>query len=416
MKKIVSLLFVFFASLSLIAQDNVQAIDSVNNNSEVVIYSDNERPVLPADTRLNETDDYLEAKRLRASAVTNENEGEYITSYEESQAGILKANKLKGEAFYIVMPFRLEKMRIESEKALASYRAKGFNTNSLSRKLYSFSVTNYNSATNLMRESKTITNDRASLSNNYINTVAYFNDVIDANSTINAIIKVDDDRNYLVKNQYLKKNDSNNTMVTTLLNESSDYFVNGDKDNSKNKVAEADSLIAKLKEKADADIAYAYAYATVKYLEKNHKNKMKTPEYTNAMDSLYNANDLLTEEKFKDSISESKNVMKIIDELANFTFLLPQYYTVIKRPFKTDTLWRIASYDFVYKNLKLWPKLYDANKETFVEPSNPNLIEKDQVLFIPNLNTELRDGEYNPKKKYIILSERPKTPPALPKR
>jgi nucleoid-associated protein YgaU len=47
---------------------------------------------------------------------------------------------------------------------------------------------------------------------------------------------------------------------------------------------------------------------------------------------------------------------------------------------KGDTLWIIASYDFIYGNGYHWKKIYDANKERI---KNPKVLTPGQVLVIP---------------------------------
>jgi nucleoid-associated protein YgaU len=57
-----------------------------------------------------------------------------------------------------------------------------------------------------------------------------------------------------------------------------------------------------------------------------------------------------------------------------------------------DCLWRIAGFDFVYGNPRLWRHLYEENKDTFPDPDNPDLIIPGQVLRIPPLKGETRSG------------------------
>ena len=40
----------------------------------------------------------------------------------------------------------------------------------------------------------------------------------------------------------------------------------------------------------------------------------------------------------------------------------------------------------------LWKKLYDANKNNLIDDKNPNLIEPEQVLIIPPVGNETREG------------------------
>jgi nucleoid-associated protein YgaU len=84
---------------------------------------------------------------------------------------------------------------------------------------------------------------------------------------------------------------------------------------------------------------------------------------------------------------------------------LPAKYTVRLIPERRDCLWRIAEYGFVYNNPLKWPILYEANKKTFKDPSNPNLIYPGQVLVIPSIKGETREGSWDPNKTYQPLAK-----------
>jgi len=66
----------------------------------------------------------------------------------------------------------------------------------------------------------------------------------------------------------------------------------------------------------------------------------------------------------------------------------PIYYQVKEH----DSLWKIASYDFIYGNPYLWRTLYAANKHNFVDDANPHLIETGQALLIPAVRGGMREG------------------------
>ena len=46
---------------------------------------------------------------------------------------------------------------------------------------------------------------------------------------------------------------------------------------------------------------------------------------------------------------------------------------------------------------------YEANKKTFRDPNNPNLIYPGQVLQIPSIKGEEREGAWDPSKTYTPL-------------
>ncbi|MCE5256412.1 MAG: hypothetical protein LLF89_06135 [Spirochaetaceae bacterium] len=84
---------------------------------------------------------------------------------------------------------------------------------------------------------------------------------------------------------------------------------------------------------------------------------------------------------------------------------LPATYTVRLIPGRRDCLWRIAEYSFVYNNPLKWSVLYNANKATFRDPSNPDLIFPGQILDIPSISGETREGAWDSNKTYQPLSK-----------
>jgi hypothetical protein len=66
------------------------------------------------------------------------------------------------------------------------------------------------------------------------------------------------------------------------------------------------------------------------------------------------------------------------------------YWTL--NPVNPDCLWNIAGFDFVYGDPYQWKRLYDANRDTFPDPNNPDWIEPGQILKIPPIGNERREG------------------------
>ena len=82
------------------------------------------------------------------------------------------------------------------------------------------------------------------------------------------------------------------------------------------------------------------------------------------------------------------------------TLSWPAVYVVRLIPERRDCLWRIAEYSFIYNNPLKWPVIYEANKKTFRDPGNPNLIFPGQKLSIPAIKGEKREGTFDPKNTY----------------
>ncbi len=71
---------------------------------------------------------------------------------------------------------------------------------------------------------------------------------------------------------------------------------------------------------------------------------------------------------------------------------LPKYYVVKKREPLTDCLWRIAGYSFIYADSSKWNTIYEANKSII---KNADYIYPGQVLEIPSIDGQVREGTYN---------------------
>lgn len=82
---------------------------------------------------------------------------------------------------------------------------------------------------------------------------------------------------------------------------------------------------------------------------------------------------------------------------------LPARYTVRRIPSGTDSYWQIAGYPFVYGNSYRWQKLYEANSGLHASSSNPTLLVPGDVITIPSLSGEVREGLWDPKKTYPPL-------------
>jgi nucleoid-associated protein YgaU len=82
---------------------------------------------------------------------------------------------------------------------------------------------------------------------------------------------------------------------------------------------------------------------------------------------------------------------------------LPATYTVRLIPEQRDCLTKIAGYPFVYGDPERWPVLYNANKATLRHPENADIIIPGEVLVIPSLAGEPREGSFDPSFEYRTM-------------
>jgi nucleoid-associated protein YgaU len=100
-------------------------------------------------------------------------------------------------------------------------------------------------------------------------------------------------------------------------------------------------------------------------------------------------------EDYEESIPDSRKVVELLWDIESRYQNqggLAAYYTVKLNTERRDCLWRIAGFDFVYGDPFQWRRLYEANKDSFPDPKNPDWIEPGQVLKIPSIRGEARSG------------------------
>jgi nucleoid-associated protein YgaU len=84
---------------------------------------------------------------------------------------------------------------------------------------------------------------------------------------------------------------------------------------------------------------------------------------------------------------------------------LPGSYTVRAG----DTLWSIAGSPEVFNDPLQWRRLYEANREDFVDPRNPNLLSVGQTVTIParRVTSNARYYEIRPGDSFISIAANP---------
>jgi nucleoid-associated protein YgaU len=83
---------------------------------------------------------------------------------------------------------------------------------------------------------------------------------------------------------------------------------------------------------------------------------------------------------------------------------LPASYTVRLIVDDRDCLSKIAGFPFVYGDRTKWVILYRANKETLKHPENADIILPGEILVIPSIAGETREGAWVEGKQYPTFS------------
>lgn len=161
----------------------------------------------------------------------------------------------------------------------------------------------------------------------------------------------------------------------------------------------------RLADKAEADAVMAQAKERLAWAESIKAPKTWPKEYGTASAEMEDAKRAYTGENYPGATGHAKAVLAALASVTD-SLPLPATYVVRLIPARRDCLWRIAEYSFVYNNPIKWTVIYEANKKTFKDPSNPNLIFPGQVLQIPPLRGEVRMGTYDPTKEYPVFPKK----------
>ena len=124
--------------------------------------------------------------------------------------------------------------------------------------------------------------------------------------------------------------------------------------------------------------------------------------YASASQYFKDANTKFKDKDYENSLADSQKVLELLKDIAPAAAAttttakdgtLAAFYKVKLNTQKRDCLWRIAGFDYIYGDPFKWTVIYDANKDTFPQPNNPNLIKPGMILKIPSIKGETRSGE-----------------------
>lgn len=200
-------------------------------------------------------------------------------------------------------------------------------------------------------------------------------------------------------NEFQKKSRAYSAMATQAFDE-------GDYDKAVSLAEEAEkfaelsaAFIEKMIAKSEAESTLfrartRLAWATEIKAERNFPAEMQTAaSEIDSADSAFGQEDYAGARRSAESALAALSVVREIKPL-------PAQYRVDDWDASKDCLWNIAANKAVYGDPLVWEKLYEANKRTMKQPSNPHLLVPGQIITIPSLRGELREGMYDPSLEY----------------
>ena len=193
--------------------------------------------------------------------------------------------------------------------------------------------------------------------------------------------------------------------ILKILGEAVSAFDQEDYELSESKSNEVPELIASAKDMFFSNKMYALAYASFDNAKKTDKNFIRTQLYIDTYAVLYNAQEALSTNDYDAVETYSMDTLRKLEKGGYAVPILPKYYLVRYIPGDWDSFVNIAEYEFIYNDRVLWTVLYEANKNKIPRINNPNLIYPGVVFEIPTISDEIREGNYDPKKKYLIFTD-----------
>ena len=347
-------------------------------------------------------DDFRLAQRYRELAIESHEAGDYEQSIEFAQKSKEYSDRFISK--YGLYGYVLES-QIDSERKLNLFKGIGGETNEKTSNLYSLSLEDMESARSIFNVA---TNDT-----DYSNTIIKYQDSSLKSQLGFNLLSIDLRREYLISESVLTNGDTNDKEILELQSSAYSYLGESDYINSSRETASAVSILDRL----EAPLSYAKAQAALNKAKENGYDSSKSDMYSEASQSLTNAEFEMYLKDYSNSLIHSKNVIILANlmgigdstsaiaegtETKTFTGEFPQYYIVVERTKNTDSLWLIASYDFIYGDGHLWRRIYEANKDKI---KDPNIIIKGQILTIPSLKGEKREGTYDSNKTYGNIKE-----------
>lgn len=344
---------------------------------------------------IKDSEDYQLAQRYRELAIEAHNAGDYNQSIEFSRQSKEYSDKVIAK--FGVCGLVLNAQRY-AERNLALLKGVGGDTNESSINLYEGSVMDYEAGNTIF--------DAATNDTDYSNSITKYTDSSLKSKLGYDLVSIGLRRDYLINEGAITNADSNDNTILDLRDKAVAYS----KENNYNDASSNASQAINILDMLEAPIAYAKAQESLNKAKEDGYNETKMTNYNQASTTLMFAKQALDDEDFSNSLFNSKLVIEMVNAMYNGAdynqettivettgVLFPKYYKVQYRKVDTDSLWKIASYDFIYGDGNLWRKIYEANKDKI---KDPNIIIGGQILLIPSLKGETRDGTYDSNKQY----------------
>lgn len=296
----------------------------------------------------------------------------------------------------------IEKVKAEAKKYLDMLKGMdAINDESISRQyiaaMYFYNMADYK-YDDMMR--KGLSGTDANLENNIYD--EFETSLLMAKATLPLKVAFDSYEKVSATNILTKEQNAN---IRNILDEAIAALDNSNYALSESKSNEIPPLIIEFRDNFFSSKMYALAYASLDNAINSNSNFIKTALYRETYAVLYNAQEALSVNDYDDVDTYSMEVLRKLEGAGYAVPILPKYYLVRYVPGNWDSFVNIAEYEFIYNDRIFWTVLYEANKNKIPNINNPNLIYPGVVFEIPTIEDEIREGNYDPNKEYLIFTD-----------
>ena len=159
------------------------------------------------------------------------------------------------------------------------------------------------------------------------------------------------------------------------------------------------AFIEKMLVRSDAETLLFKAHTRLTWAKEKNAEKFFAAEYGKATTAITSGDASFASEDYASAKQQAEIALAA---LADVRDVIPLPSTFRVRPWGSsrDCFWNIAKNPAIYGDPYMWKKLYDANRKTLKQSSNPNLLVPGQILSIPSISGEYREGAFDPARKY----------------
>ena len=234
-----------------------------------------------------------------------------------------------------------------------------------------------------------------------------------------AIDDASNKHNQFLADSTIVKDDDNDKNVQSILKSANDALAKNDASLSQQEAERASTTLDNIKNgKKGEEILLTTANIEdqlrkirdmVASLVTNNMIDKDSQEVANINSIIDRIKTSLGEEDLEAAKEDLTNLVDTVDKVVTDTPLddgviqtLPKYY-IVREKTPADSLWVIAGYSFIYSDARYWDTIYNANRNILTDAENPHIILPGQILEIPSLRGEVREGTYTPGSEYITF-------------